>query len=97
MLSSDTYKAGEAYSFKAKVMQKSGSDVTMKMTMQYNLDGEKYDEVALATAKNGEWLTLENPAYTIPEGAENLQLYLESPDSLTDFYIDEVSGAEKSA
>jgi archaellin len=75
----------------------SGSDVTMKMTMQYELDGEKYDEVALATAKSGEWLTLENPAYTIPEGAEKLQLYLESPDSLTDFYIDEVSGAEKSA
>ena len=97
MLSSDTYKAGEAYSFKAKVMQNSGSDVTMKMTMQYNMDGEKYDEVALATAKSGEWLTLENPAYLIPEGAENLQLYLESPDSLTDFYIDEVSGTEKSA
>ena len=96
MLSSDTYKPGEAYSFKAKVMQKSGEEVTMKMTMQYNMEGEKYDEVALATAKSGEWITLENPAYVIPDGAENLQLYLESPDSLTDFYIDEVSGGEKS-
>ncbi len=96
LLSSDTYKPGEAYSFKAKVMQKSGKDVTMKMTMQYNMDGEKYDEVALATAPSGEWITLENPSYVIPDGAENLQLYVESPDSLTDFYVDEVSGGEKS-
>ena len=67
----------------------------MKMTMQYNFEGEKYDEVALAKAKSGEWITLENPAYVIPEGAEKLQLYIESPDSLTDFYVDEVSGAAK--
>ena len=66
------------------------------MTMQYNMDGEKYDEVALATAPSGEWITLENPSYVIPDGAENLQLYVESPDSLTDFYVDEVSGGEKS-
>ena len=95
MLSSDTYKPGEAYSFKAKVMQNSGEEVTMKMTMQYNMDGEKYDEVALAPAKSGEWITLENPAYVIPDGAEKLQLYIESPDSLTDFYVDEVSGGAK--
>lgn len=95
MLSSDTYKSGEAYHFCAKVMQNSGETATMKMTLQYNLDGEKYDEIALAEAASGEWITLENLAYTIPEGAENLQLYVESTDSLTDFYIDEVSGAER--
>ena len=75
-------------------MQNSGETVTMKMTMQYNMDGEKYDEIALAEAPSGEWITLENLAYMIPEGAEKLQLYLESPDSLTDFYIDEVSAAQ---
>ena len=95
MLSSDTYKPGQAYHFRAKAMQNSGSDVTMKMTMQYNMDGEKYDEIALVPAKSGEWITLENTAYVIPDGAENLQLYLESPDSLTDFYIDEVSASDK--
>ena len=95
MLSSDTYKPGEAYHFRAKVMQNSGETATMKMTLQYNFDGEKYDEIALAEAPSGEWITLENLAYPIPEGAENLQLYLESTDSLTDFYIDEVSGAER--
>ena len=95
LLSSDTYHSGEAYHFRAKVMQNSGETATMKMTLQYNLDGEKYDEIALGEAPSGEWITLENLAYTIPEGAENLQLYLESTDSLTDFYIDEVSGAER--
>ena len=94
MLSSDTYKPGKAYKFSAKAMQNSGQEVTMKLTMQYENDGEKYDEVALVSAKSGEWVTLENPAYVIPEGAEKLMLYVESPDSLTDFYIDEVSGAE---
>lgn len=95
LLSSDTYKPGEAYHFCANVMQNSGETVTMKMTLQYNLDGEKYDEIALAEAPSGEWITLENLAYSIPEGAENLQLYLECTDSLTDFYIDDVSGAER--
>ncbi len=95
MLSSDTYKPGDAYHFRAKVMQNSGETATMKMTLQYDLDGENYDEIALAEAPSGEWITLENLAYTIPEGAENLQLYLESTDSLTDFYIDEVSAAER--
>lgn len=95
MLSADTYKPGEAYHFKARVMQNSGEDITMKMTLQYNMDGEKYDQIALEPAPNGEWITLENLAYTIPEGAENLQLYVESPDSLTDFYVDSVSGAER--
>nr|WP_296695065.1 glycoside hydrolase family 11 protein [Ruminococcus sp.] len=94
MLSSDTYKAGKAYKFSAKAMQKSGEEVQMKLTLQYNDGTEKYDEVALVTAKSGEWVTLSNDAYVIPEGAESLQLYVESPDSLTDFYIDEVSGAE---
>ena len=95
MLSSNTYKPGEAYHFRAKVMQESGNTATMKMTLQYNMDGERYDQIALLEAPSGEWITLENLAYTIPERAENLQLYIESPDSMTNFYIDEVSGAER--
>ena len=95
MLSGDTFKPGEAYHFKARVMQNSGEDITMKMTLQYNMDGEKYDQIALEPAPDGEWITLENLAYTIPDGAENLQLYVESPDSLTDFYVDAVSASER--
>lgn len=97
MLSGDTFKAGESYHFKAQVMQNSGEEVTMKMTLQYDLEGENYDEVALETAPSGEWITLENLAYMIPEGAENLLLYVESPDSLTDFYVDEAAASECAA
>ena len=95
MLDSAVYQPGECYHFKAQVMQESGEEVQMKMTLQYNMDGEKYDEIALAEAPSGEWITLENLAYKIPENAEKLQLYVESTDSLTDFYIDEVSGSER--
>ena len=95
MLDSAVYQPGECYHFKAQVMQESGAEVQMKMTLQYNMDGEKYDQIALEQAPSGEWITLENLAYMIPEGAENLQLYVESPDSLTDFYVDAVSGAER--
>ena len=95
-LSGDVYKAGEAYHFKASVMQESGKTVKMKMTLQYNEGAtEKYDEIALLEAADGEWITLENKAYQIPDNATKLQLYVECTDSLTDFYVDEVSGAEK--
>ena len=70
-------------------MQKSGSSTSMKMTMQYtdSYGTEQYDEVASATAQNGKWTKLENTSYKIPSGASNLVLYVEAPDSLTDFYI----------
>ena len=92
ILDENVYKPGEVFSFGAKVMQDSGSDAQMKLTLQYTKDGEHYDEVALAGAKSGEWTELANPAFRIPEGAEGMILYIESPDSLTDFYIDEAYG-----
>lgn len=95
MLDSEIYKPNEAYCFRANVMQNSGETVTMKMTLQYDNNGENYDQIALLEAPSGEWITLENLAYTIPDGAENLQLYVEVTDSLTDFYVDDVSGAER--
>ncbi len=89
MLSSDTFKAGSTYSFSVKAMQESGSDAQLKLTMQYTAaDGDHYDQVALVPSKSGEWIELKNDAYTIPDNATNPVLYVESPDSLTDFYID---------
>ena len=93
MLDPEVYKAGSTYSFSVKVMQNSGEKAQMKLTMQYTIDGENYDQVAIADAESGEWVTLENLSYTIPEGAKNLILYVESPDSLTDFYIDEAKAS----
>ncbi len=90
------FKAGNTYSFSAAVMQKSGETTPVQLTLQYSLDGEdNYDQIASADVKSGEWTKLENTSFKIPAGAENLLLYVEAPDSLTDFYIDEVqAGAE---
>jgi peptidoglycan/xylan/chitin deacetylase (PgdA/CDA1 family) len=75
-------------------MQQSGSATTMQLTLQYTLDGEEnYDQIASATVKSGEWTKLENTSYTIPSGATNMLIYVEAPDSYTDFYIDEFVGA----
>lgn len=64
------------------------------MTLQYNdASGEtQYDTVASATASSGQWVTLENPSYTIPSGASSLLLYVEIADSTCDFYMDEAYG-----
>ncbi|MBR3900815.1 MAG: endo-1,4-beta-xylanase [Ruminococcus sp.] len=88
------FKAGNTYSFSGAVMQQSGSATTMQLTLQYTLNGEEnYDQIASATVKSGEWTKLENTAYTIPSGATNMLIYVEAPDSYTDFYIDEFVGA----
>ncbi len=92
-LDESEFKAGSTYSFSAAAMQTSGSSQTIKMTLQYNdADGEPhYDEIASASSANAEWTKLENIAYTIPEGATDLLLYIELPDSKTaNIYIDDV-------
>ncbi len=95
-LDSSEFVPGNSYSFSAAVMQKSGSATAMKMTLQYTLNGEdNYDEIASANVKSGEWTKLENTSFSIPAGAENMLLYFEAPDSLTDFYVDEVQGAKE--
>ncbi|MBP5581352.1 MAG: glycoside hydrolase family 11 protein, partial [Ruminococcus sp.] len=95
-LPSDTFKAGETYSFSAAVLQKSGSATDLKMTLQYTSGGqEQYDEIALVNAKSGQWTDLSNASYTIPTGATGLTLYFEAPDDLTDFYVDSFTAATK--
>lgn len=95
-LDSSAFVPGNAYSFATAVLQKSGETTTMKLTLQYTLDGkDNYDEVASVNAKSGEWTKLENTSFTIPEGATNMLLYIEAPDSLTDFYIDSAFGAKE--
>ena len=94
-LDKNAFVPGKSYSFSTAVLQKSGSTTAMQMTLQYTLDGEDvYDSVASADVKSGEWTKLENTSFTIPTGAKNMLLYIEAPDSLTDFYIDEAMGAK---
>lgn len=96
-LDTAAFVPGSAYSFSAMVMQNSGSSQELNMTLQYDdASGEtQYAQVATVTAKNGEWAKLENTSYTIPSGASNLLLYIETPENLIDFYVDEAIGAVK--
>ena len=78
-------------------MQNTEDSTDFKLTLQYtDASGEDhYDEVAHATASKGKWTALSNSSYTIPAGATGMILYVEAPDSLTDFYIDDAFGAVK--
>lgn len=82
--------AGTYIDVKAQVLQKSGSAVHFKMTLQYDSgDSTVYDTFAEGDAASGEWLTLSASDYQIPAGA-NPTLYIETSTDLCDFYLDEV-------
>ena len=88
------FKSGQDYSFSAYVMTEAEDSVTFYLTLQYS-DGSKtnYPKIAEVTAKKGEWAHLENKSFTIPAGASDIQLYVETEESKCDFYLDEVVGA----
>lgn len=101
-LRSNPFTPGGTFSFGAMVKFTDGEATEdIKMTLQYSAGGEDhYDQVALVTAKKGEWTFIGNDSYTIPEDASSMLLYLETPDdgeSLIDFYIDEAYGGVKGA
>ena len=94
-LDSSAFQAGKSYAFSVDVLQTTESSTGMKLTLQYtdSTGTEQYDEVASGTASNGQWTQLYNGSYTIPSGASSMILYVEAPDSLTDFYVDNAMGA----
>ena len=96
-LDSQAFEAGKAYSFSVNAMTQDGDDTTeFKFTLQYSDGTEtKYDEIAKASAPKGEWVQLANTSYTIPAGATDMQIYVETTDenNFVSFYIDEAVGA----
>ena len=97
-LDSNYFKAGSTYGFSTEVMQNSGSQTTVQLSMQYDQNGStRYAQVASAKVASGKWTKLENKGYTIPAGATNCVLYVEAPDSLTDLYIDQATGSTAGA
>ncbi|MBR1530156.1 MAG: family 43 glycosylhydrolase [Oscillospiraceae bacterium] len=93
---SNAFVPGESYSFSANVMYPEGSETdTFHLTLQYDgADGEAhYDKVATGAAAKGEWVQLANTEFTIPAGAKNLVLYVETDNSTNSFYVDDVIGA----
>ncbi len=81
--------------FSVMVMQDTGNTEEMCMTLQYNdADGnENYVQIAKASVESGKWTEIANPEFTLPEGASNMQIYVETPDSLIDFYVDDAKGS----
>ncbi len=94
-LNSDQFVPGYSYSFDAAALQKSGKSATLQLTLQQGSgDSATYTQIAEATAKSGEWTALSNKSFTIPSGTGDLLLYIESPDSLTDIWLDNVTVAK---
>ena len=90
------FKAGTEYSFSAIVSYLDGYDTdTFHLTLQYDgSDGTTYyDKIATETVTKGQWTQLANKNFKIPEGASNVQIYVETDSSTTSFYVDEVIGA----
>ena len=94
-LSSSVFKAGQEYSFSTVVKYTEGpASQKFYLTLQYEADGEvQYDKIATVDElPKGEWVQLANPNYKIPEGASNLQMYVETDSDESSFYVDEAIG-----
>ena len=94
-LSTSTFVPGRSYAFSACFTTLDGSSPTeFKLTLQYSLNGTaNYDKIAQASANRGEFVQLYNANYTIPSGAEDLVLVVETTDETCDFYVDEIIAA----
>ena len=88
-------KPGETYKVSCAVYQESGAPVDMKMSMQCSVGGDvTWPEIAVATANDKEWTVLSNDSFTVPEGASEMSIYVETDEKDTetfiDFYVDSV-------
>ncbi|SFD12943.1 family 43 glycosylhydrolase [Ruminococcus albus] len=94
-LSTSAFVPGKSYAFSACYSTFDGADPTeFKLTLQYDLNGEtNYDKIAQGTGSTGKFVQLYNPNYTIPSGASNLVLVVETTEDTCDFYVDEIIAA----
>lgn len=97
-LDSTVFQAGKTYSFSVMVTQSATPlPVHFKLSLQYSTGGDfgstSYDCIAEADGASGMWTQLSNNAYSIPEGAGDLVLYVETEDSTVDFYVDDIIAA----
>lgn len=95
-LNAKAFVPGKEYSFSVNVSYFDGdlSD-TFYLKLQYtDANGDtKYDSIATAKGVQGKWVQLANTNYTIPAGAKDMQIYVETADTTNNFYIDEAIGA----
>lgn len=98
-LDSAVFQSGKTYSFSVMVTQSATPmPVHFKLSLQYSTGGgfggnTSYDCIAESDGASGMWTQLSNSAYSIPEGASDLVLYVETEDSTVDFYVDDIIAA----
>ena len=88
--------SGESYGFSCAVKQDSGETVKMQLSIQYDTTSTTYDQIVSAEVPSGEWTVLSNASYTIPAGATSRSIYVETVESLCDFYVDSVKSTAPS-
>lgn len=87
-LDSEIFKAGSSYAFSVAACSVKSSQ--MMLSLQYSAGDETfYDHIASSYSMNGKWTVMANSEYTIPEGATDLILYVETISGTSDFMIDE--------
>lgn len=89
----DSFKAGGTYSISAGVLQKVKDSDNFKISLEFTKNGgdKDYDTIAEGKVSKNTWTKLENTAYTVPEGATDLVLYVETAETTIDFFVDEFS------
>ena len=88
------FRAGTSYSAGAWVKYDTGgSTENFKLSLQYTDSGGtvRYDAVDEESVTSGKWTLLSNENYTIPAGASDIYLYVETVDSTIDFWVDDVT------
>ena len=98
-LATDKYSAGHSYSFGIFVRNEGDTAAQFNMTLEYfNGTETVYKSIASATLEPYEWTEIKNPNYTIPVGATNCCLAIETSDSnnnpKVNFRIDEFVSAQ---
>ncbi len=92
-LDTATFVPGKSYSFETYVTYVDG-DATQQynMTLQYKdaSGNTRYSLVASTKVTKGSYSKLSNANYTIPSGASNLVLFIETASGTNNFYMDEM-------
>ncbi len=89
---SSLMSAGQTYSVSAAVYQATGEAVEMKLSMQCSVGGTtKYVDIAVASVESESWCKQDTATDEVPDGATDMSIYVETTESLCDFYVDSVT------